>query len=91
MTPDEIKQVEQAVVAGIKEGMSQHAATDDDAKSRPFYVEPEQHYGDHGYIKGQRGAISTVRKGSLWALGASIFAFIVWVAQSMFTINPPTP
>ena len=88
MTPEEIKQ---AVVEGIKEGMSQHANTEDDAKRRAFYVEPELHSADHGYIKGQRGAIRTVRKGSLWALGASIFAFFVWVFQSIFNITPPTP
>jgi hypothetical protein len=56
-----------------------------------FYIDPKNHYEDHGYIEGQRGAIRTVRKGSLWALGASIFAFFVWVFQSIFTINPPTP
>lgn len=88
MNADEIKQ---AVAEGIKEGMSQHANTDADAKRRAFYVEPEQHYGDHGYIKGQRGAIRVVRKGSLWALGAAVVAFIIWVFQSIFIINPPTP
>lgn len=56
-----------------------------------FYIDPKDHFIDHGYIKGQRRAVSTVRKGSLWALGASIFAFIVWVFQSIFFINPPTP
>ena len=88
MTPDEIKK---AVAEGIKEGMSQHANTDDNAKRRAFYVEPEQHHGDHGYIKGQRGAIKTVRTGTLYALGVAVFGFIVWVFQSILTINPPTP
>ena len=91
MTPEEIKHIEQAVTEGIKEGMAQHAQTDADAKQRLFYVEPEGHYIDHGYIKGQRKAVKTVRTGSLWALGASIFAFFVWVFQSIFNITPPTP
>ena len=56
-----------------------------------FYIDPEEHYVDHGYIKGQRKAIGTIRKGSLWALGVSICAFIVWVAKTIFIINPPTP
>ena len=88
MTSDEIKQ---AVAAGIKEGMSQHAQTDTNAKQRAFYIEPEQHHDDHGYIKGQRGAIKTVRTGSLYALGAAVFGFILWVFQSIFSITPPTP
>lgn len=91
MTSEEIKQIEQAVIAGIKVGMSQHAQTDDEAERKAFYIEPEQHHGDHGYIKGQRGAIRTLRKGSLLAIGAAVIGFAIWVFQSILIINPPTP
>ena len=56
-----------------------------------FHIDPKEHFGDHGYIKGQRKALGTIRKGGLWAIGVSICAFIVWVLQSILIINPPTP
>lgn len=88
MNADDIKQ---AVTDGIKEGMAQHAQADEGAKRTVFYIDPEQHFWDHGYIKGQRKAVKTVRTGILYTFGASIFAFIIWVLQSIFIINPPTP
>ncbi len=56
-----------------------------------FHIDPKEHFGDHGYIKGQRKALGTVRKGSLWALGASVIALAIWLLQSILIINPPTP
>ena len=79
MTPEEKKDLTAAVKAGVK------------AAHNELYIDPKQHYDDHGYIKGQRGAIKTVRKGSLLALGATILGFIVWIFQNIFTINTPTP
>ncbi len=76
MTADEIKE---AVKAGVKEAHDE------------LYIDPKQHYEDHGFVSGIRRGIQTVRKGSLWALGASIFAFFVWIFQGIFNITPPTP
>ena len=76
MTADEIKK---AVKDGIKEAHGE------------LYIDPKQHYEDHGFLAGVRGGIRSVRKGSLWAFGAAIFGFIVWVFQSILTLNPPTP
>ena len=56
-----------------------------------FYIDPEDHYGDHGYIKGQRKGIRTIRKGILWSLGVAVVGFVIWVFQSILFINPPTP
>ncbi len=76
MTPDELKKaVKEAVVEAHGE----------------LYIDPKQHYEDHGYIKGQRRAVKTVRTGTLYALGVAVFGFFVWVFQSIFNITPPTP
>ena len=55
-----------------------------------LYIDPKQHYEDHGFVASVRGGIRTVRRGSLWALGATIFGFIIWIFQSIFNITPPT-
>lgn len=91
MTPEDKHEIQQAVAEGIKEGMTQHAQTDEGAKRKAFYIEPERHHVEHGYIRGQRNALGTIRKGSLWALGASICALIIWFVQSILIIAPPTP
>ena len=76
MNPDEIKKA-------VKEAIIESRGD--------FYIEPKEHFADHGYIKGQRGAIKVVRKGGLWALGVAAVGFIIWVFQSILIINPPTP
>lgn len=76
MTPTEIKEA-------VKEAIIESRGD--------FYIEPKDHFVDHGYIKGQRRGVKIVRTGILYSLGVAICGFIVWVLQSILTINPPTP
>ncbi len=76
MTSDEIKQA-------VKEGL-EDAIGD-------LFINRQQHYEDHVFVKGVRGGVKTVRKGGLSALGIAIVGFLVWAIKSWIITQPPTP
>jgi hypothetical protein len=63
MTPDETKQA-------VKEAI--------DEKFGQLYVEREQHFLDHEFIKGVREGLSTGRKASIWTIGGVVVLAIIW-------------
>ena len=79
MTPDEKKELTDAVKEGIT------------AVIGDLYIDREQHYTDHQFVKGVRGGVKTERKVGLSALGIAIVGFIIWAIKSWIITQPPTP
>ena len=63
LTRDDIK-------AAVSEAM--------DEKLGELYIDREQHFMDHEFVKGVRQGTGTVRKASLTAIGIGIVAFSAW-------------
>ena len=56
-----------------------------------FYIDPKDHFEDHGFLSGLKKGVNTVRKGSLTGLGIAIIGAIGWAIQSWVATNTPTP
>jgi len=56
-----------------------------------FYIDPRDHFIDHGFLSGLRKGLKKIRNGSLTAIGITIVGFIVWAIQTWVIIQPPTP
>lgn len=76
MTPEELK-------AAVKEGVEDAIGS--------FFIDRQQHYEDHTFVKGVRGGVKKVRTGGLLSLGAAFVALIIYAIQSWIITNTPTP
>jgi len=76
MTPDDIKDA-------VKEAIIESRGD--------FYINPKDHFEDHGFLAGIRKGLRTIRKGSLTALGMTFVAFIIWALKTWVITQPPTP
>ena len=79
MTSDELKEVTEAVKTGVKSVIGD------------LYIDRQQHFEDHTFVKGVRGGVQTARRGGLYTLGAGIVGFIIWAIKSWIITQPPTP
>ena len=56
-----------------------------------FYIDPKDHFEDHGWIFGTRKGIRKIRNGSLTAIGMAIIGFIGWALKTWVITQSPTP
>lgn len=76
MDKDELKKA-------VKEGVEDAIGT--------FFIDREQHYQDHTFVKGVRGGVKKMRTGGFLSLGAAFVGFIIYALQSWVSSNTPTP
>jgi len=76
MEKDELK-------AAVKEGVEDAIGS--------FFIDRQQHYEDHTFVKDVRGGVKKVRTGGLLSLGAAFVAFIIYALQTWVASNTPAP